>query len=190
MKYPQYWTAIADHSGDSYFGLGILRSADAGNTWTLIPTANNGSLSFSGLGGTHMAFSTPGTVVAAMATTTEGLKDGAVTANTTRGLYTSLDTGRSWTYDTVLDPGSQSTDATSSTVSGVIDEKRVHELESKIATLEAHQKELATALEDLAVYTPGGRATAINRDLSAVAHDLARLTEEWEEITAAAVTHS
>src|SRR5437016_11781331 len=50
-------------------------------------------------------------------------------------------------------------------------EKRVHELESKIATLEANQKELAAALEDPAVYTAGGRATAINRDLSAVAHD-------------------
>src|SRR5437588_848099 len=36
-------------------------------------------------------------------------------------------------------------------------EKRVHELEIKIATLEAHQKELAGALEDPAVYTPGGR---------------------------------
>src|SRR5438874_2134852 len=62
-------------------------------------------------------------------------------------------------------------------------EKRVHELETKIATLEAHQKELAAALEDPAVYISGGRATAINRDLSAVAHDLARLTAEWEEIT-------
>src|SRR5205823_10788036 len=62
-------------------------------------------------------------------------------------------------------------------------EKRVHELEAKIATLEAHQKELAAALEDPAVYTAGGRATAINRDLSAVARDLARLTEEWERVT-------
>jgi ATP-binding cassette subfamily F protein 3 len=67
-------------------------------------------------------------------------------------------------------------------------EKRVHELETKIATLEAHQKELAAALEDPAVYTPGGRATAINRDLSAVAHDLAHLTAEWENVTNA-VTH-
>src|SRR5205823_5857900 len=67
-------------------------------------------------------------------------------------------------------------------------EKRVHELETKIATLEAHQKELAAALEDPAAYAPGGRATAINRDLSAVAHDLARLTAEWENVTNA-VTH-
>ena len=63
-------------------------------------------------------------------------------------------------------------------------EKRVHELEMKIAALEGQQKELAAALEDPAAYQPGGRATAINRDLSAVAHDLARLTAEWESVTA------
>ena len=91
-------TGEADNSADSYFGLGILRSTDAGNTWTLASTANGGALSFSGLGGARMAFSTASgqtsTVVAAMATTSEGLIDGAVTANTTRGLYTSLDAGQ------------------------------------------------------------------------------------------------
>ncbi len=108
-------TGEADNSADSYFGLGILRSTDAGNTWTLIPTANGGALSFSGLGGTRMAFSTANTVVAAMATTSEGLIVGAVTANTKRGLYTSVNAGQSWTYDAVLDPGNQPTDATSAT---------------------------------------------------------------------------
>jgi ATP-binding cassette subfamily F protein 3 len=63
-------------------------------------------------------------------------------------------------------------------------EIRVHELETKIAALEAQQKELAAALEDPAAYTPGGRATAINRDLSALSHDLAHLTAEWESVTA------
>ena len=38
-------TGEADNSGDSYFGLGILRSADAGATCTLIPNANSGALS-------------------------------------------------------------------------------------------------------------------------------------------------
>ena len=67
-------------------------------------------------------------------------------------------------------------------------EKRVHELEMKIAALEAQQKELAAALEDPAAYTPGGRAIAINRDLSALSHDLARLTAEWERVTSTAST--
>ena len=63
-------------------------------------------------------------------------------------------------------------------------EKRVHELETKIAALEGQQKELAAALEDPATYQPGGSATTINRDLSALTHDLARLTSEWESVTA------
>src|SRR5258708_1888604 len=111
-------TGEADNSGDSYFGLGILRSADAGSTWTLIPTANGGALSFNGLGGTRLTFSTASgqtnTVVSAMATTSEGMIDGAVTVNTSRALYTSLDAGQSWAYDSLVDPGG-ATDATSST---------------------------------------------------------------------------
>jgi ATP-binding cassette subfamily F protein 3 len=63
-------------------------------------------------------------------------------------------------------------------------EKRLHELEMKIAALEARQKELAAALEDPTAYEPGGRATAINRELSSLADDLARLTAEWENATA------
>ena len=63
-------------------------------------------------------------------------------------------------------------------------EKRVHELEAKITALERQQKELAAALEDPATYQPGGSATTINRDLSALTHDLARLTAEWESVTA------
>ena len=111
-------TGEANSSADSYFGLGILRSADGGNTWTLIRTANNGSLSFSGLGGARMAFSSganqTNTAVAAMATSAEGLVDGAVNAGTTRGLYTSQDAGQSWIYDVPDDPGGP-IDATSAT---------------------------------------------------------------------------
>src|SRR3984893_18578491 len=61
--------------------------------------------------------------------------------------------------------------------------QRLHELEMKIATLEGQQKELVAALEDPAVYESGGRAVSINRELSAVTADLARLTREWETAT-------
>ena len=113
-------TGEADNAADSYFGLGILRSIDAGSSWSLISSANNptnnSALSFNGLGATRMAFSTtsPNTVVAAMAATSEGVTDGALTSSTYRGLYTSTDAGLTWTYD-VLFPGgaSQATSATS-----------------------------------------------------------------------------
>lgn len=42
---------------DSYYGLGFLRSADGGQTWTLIPTAKGG-LSLKGMGVARMAFIT------------------------------------------------------------------------------------------------------------------------------------
>jgi len=46
-------------------------------------------------------------------------------------------------------------------------EKHVHALEMKIAALEGQQRELVTALEDPVAYQPGGRAVALNRELSA-----------------------
>jgi hypothetical protein len=108
-------TGEADNSGDSYFGLGILRSADGGNSWTLISSANSGTYPFSGLGATRMAFSTTNTstVVAAMAATAVGQTDDALTANTFRGLYTSTDAGLTWTYDALVSGGAS--DVTSAT---------------------------------------------------------------------------
>ncbi len=109
-------TGEADNSADSYFGLGMLLSTDGGNQWTLISTANSGSYSFSGLGATRMAFSTTNlsTVVAAMAATSEGETDDALTSNTYRGLYTSTNAGQTWSYDSLFSGGaSESTSATS-----------------------------------------------------------------------------
>jgi ATP-binding cassette subfamily F protein 3 len=59
----------------------------------------------------------------------------------------------------------------------------VHALEMRIAALEGRQKELVLALEDPVAYETGGRAVSINRELSAVIDDLARLTNEWETAT-------
>jgi ATP-binding cassette subfamily F protein 3 len=63
-------------------------------------------------------------------------------------------------------------------------EKRVSTLEMQILILEGRQKELAAALEDPAAYEPGGRAMELNRELSAVIEDLARINAQWESAAA------
>ncbi len=93
-------TGEANSSTDSYYGLGILRSADAGKTWTLIPQdAAVPPHSFAGIGFSKIAFSTsnPNLVVAAAAGTSQGELDGLqnpLAANL--GLYASADGGLSW----------------------------------------------------------------------------------------------
>ncbi|HXZ40994.1 MAG TPA: hypothetical protein VEG68_09645, partial [Terriglobales bacterium] len=99
-------TGEADSSADSYYGLGMLRSANAGNTWTLITADTTGTRAFSGMAFSKIAFSTtnPGLVVAATAGATEGIIEGLanpLTANL--GLYYSQDAGASWTYANVQD---------------------------------------------------------------------------------------
>ncbi|HEV7220315.1 MAG TPA: hypothetical protein VGN39_15700, partial [Terriglobales bacterium] len=109
-------TGETNGSGDSYYGLGILRSADAGNTWTLI--AHDGSLppkSFAGLGFSKIAFSTnnPSLVVAAVSGTAEGITEAEENpAAVNRGIYYSTDGGASWNYASVKD-GATTTDAAS-----------------------------------------------------------------------------
>ena len=108
-------TGEANSSADSYYGLGILRSPDAGTTWALIPSDTTGNRSFAGMAFSKIAFSTtnPSLVVAATAGASEGLIEGLanpVTANL--GLYNSADGGVTWTYTTIndgavtIDPGS------------------------------------------------------------------------------------
>ena len=101
-------TGETNSSGDSYYGLGILRSADGGDTWTLISQDISGTRSFAGLGFSKIAFSTlhPSLAVAAAAGATRGVIEGLedpVIAN--RGLYYSNDSGQSWAYALVKDAG-------------------------------------------------------------------------------------
>src|SRR3984957_2925879 len=101
-------TGEANSSGDSYYGLGILRSPDAGRSWTLISQDASSTHFFAGLGFSKIAFSTlnPSLVVAAAAGATEGLFEGLedpVIAN--RGLYYSNDGGQSWNYALIKDAG-------------------------------------------------------------------------------------
>ncbi len=118
-------TGEANSSTDSYYGLGILRSTDAGNSWTLITSANNGLRSFHGLAFSKIAFSSdnPNIVVAAAAAASEGITVGAenpvnnavacanpATQATCRGLYYSLDSGVTWNQATMVDPGPSTPD--------------------------------------------------------------------------------
>src|SRR5215468_6365958 len=102
-------TGEPNSSADSYYGLGILRSADGGATWTVITQDTGGTHSFAGLGFSKIAFSTanPQLVVAAAAAATQGFVLGLenpVTVN--RGIYYSQDAGVSWHYASVKDGGS------------------------------------------------------------------------------------
>jgi hypothetical protein len=99
-------TGEANSSVDSYYGLGILRSADAGATWTLIRSDTTGSRSFAGMGFSKIAFNSASTnqVVAATAGTPEGIVENLenpVTANL--GIYYSQDGGISWTFSNIRD---------------------------------------------------------------------------------------
>jgi hypothetical protein len=101
-------TGETNSSSDSYHGLGILRSSNAGNTWTLISHDSTGNRSFAGLGFSKIVFNTanPSLVVAAAAGATQGVTEGLedpVIAN--RGLYYSNDSGQSWSYAIVKDAG-------------------------------------------------------------------------------------
>ena len=101
-------TGEANNSADSYYGVGFLRSADGGKTWTTISTANiNGvSTNLHGEGVTQIAFSTANTnlVVATLAATADGLQVGGEFAgDKLRGIYYSIDAGQTWTQATVED---------------------------------------------------------------------------------------
>lgn len=105
-------TGDPNDATDSYYGSGILRSADGGVTWTLIQNSLDGvagNHSFTGLGFAEFAWSssTPGTVVAAVSQSAEGtLVNAADQTNSVMGLYYSTDAGITWQMSTIMD-GSQ-----------------------------------------------------------------------------------
>jgi len=105
-------TGDPNDASDSFYGSGLLRSADNGVTWTLIQDSQDGGAGnhlFSGLGFAGFAWSiaTPGTVVAAVSQAAEGVIVNAPdVANSVMGLYYSADAGVTWQMSTIKD-GSQ-----------------------------------------------------------------------------------
>lgn len=109
-------TGEINQAGDSYYGTGILKSVDGGNTWTLTTTANSGAISMLGLGFSKILVDPthPATVLAGAAFSIccdPGINQ------TNMGLYVSTDAGASWTHqatigshsctDLVYDPSNQ-----------------------------------------------------------------------------------
>ncbi len=98
---------------DSYYGAGILRSTDGGNTWSLIQNTadkeeglSGVDFSFVGQGFAGFAWSTanPQLVVAAVSQAYEGtLVDADWSPTSYEGLYYSTDSGATWHLATITD---------------------------------------------------------------------------------------
>ncbi len=106
-------TGDPNDATDSYYGEGILRSTDGGQTWSLIPHADlsgpTEALGFYGDAFAGFAWSTvnPDLVVAAVTDSAVAFVEGAVPvpANNVLGLYYSTDAGATWTLATLSDNG-------------------------------------------------------------------------------------
>ncbi len=104
-------TGDPNDATDSYYGEGILRSADGGLTWTLVQGSRDGAAgnhSFVGLSVAGLAWSssTPTLAVAAVSDAAEGVAVGAGNAVSVRGLYYSNDAGVTWKMATLYDGAS------------------------------------------------------------------------------------
>ncbi len=91
-------TGELNMDGDSYYGVGILKTANGGATWGLVSTADSGAISFQGLAFSKILVdpSNPATVLAAagFACCHPGL------TNLNQGIYWSPDHGGTWTQVT------------------------------------------------------------------------------------------
>ncbi|MEO6829393.1 MAG: hypothetical protein ABI164_06245, partial [Acidobacteriaceae bacterium] len=104
---------------DSYYGAGMLRSADGGTTWSLITESRDGfsggltNYSFAGDAFSGFAWSTvnPSLVVAAVTDSYDGFVNNVNNSNTNNaaeaGLYYSTDAGQTWFLSTIEDGPNQ-----------------------------------------------------------------------------------
>ena len=96
---------------DSYYGGGILRSGDGGQSWTLIPATTGQPYTFAGEGFAGFAWGGvqhPDWVVAAVSQSWEGLLVGAEQSRSSyEGLYYSTDSGEHWKLAQITDLNGQ-----------------------------------------------------------------------------------
>jgi hypothetical protein len=102
-------TGDPNDASDSYYGDGILRSADGGATWTLIQMSHDGTAATHTLIGMSVAgfawsSATPNLVVAAFSQAAEGVVVSAPDKTySVMGLYFSTDAGVTWQLGTIED---------------------------------------------------------------------------------------
>ncbi len=100
-------TGDPNDASDSYYGSGLLRSADGGLTWGLVESSRDTPrpLYFGGLGFAGFAWSTsdPGLVVAAVSDAARTSIVNAPLTDSVRGLYVSHDAGVTWYLATISD---------------------------------------------------------------------------------------
>lgn len=95
---------------DSYYGAGILRSADGGNTWSLVSHTADMRFSFVGEGFAGFAWSTtdPRLVVASVSQAYEAtLVNAQLSGSSSAGIYYSTDAGATWSLATISDGAGQ-----------------------------------------------------------------------------------
>lgn len=97
-------TGEPNYAGDSYYGVGILRSTDGGATWSTISQALDGT-SFYGTGIAQFAFSTKNPNVVMAATSFADVYP-VTTTGSQAGLLISTDAGATWTTVPFLNNGS------------------------------------------------------------------------------------
>ncbi len=111
---------------DSYYGTGLLRSTDKGNTWCLITQSMDAlygsstrGFSFLGLGFAGFAWSTanPQLVVAAVGQSIEGVAT-SINVSSFAGLYYSTDAGATWLLATIEDSSAQIVQSSQTTSNG------------------------------------------------------------------------
>lgn len=112
-------TGETNSSADSYYGLGILRSTNGGQTWTLTSQDATGAHPFAGLGFSKIAFSAfnPNVVVAGAGSASEGvIEDLENPVAVNRGIYYSNDAGATWNAASITDLGTAITPASVTSV--------------------------------------------------------------------------
>lgn len=88
---------------DSYYGEGILRSTDNGQTWSLIQSAYSYSFMGEGIAGFAWSTSSPQLVVVAVSSAAEAANVRATNYPGVRGIYYSANAGLNWTPATIQD---------------------------------------------------------------------------------------